>query len=108
MFLAGASAVGKVADFGVYAGQRDSGDESWALVATGCSPHGGWEAQLYVGENDANRDFLQSLNKAGASTCARVRAKITKAPTAAVPSRWGAELIGIGNQFPKPSRVPNP
>ena len=108
VFLAGSSAVGKVADFGVYAGQRDGRDESWALVATGCSPHGGWEAQLYVTENDANREFIQSLSKAGGSTCARVRAKITMAPTPAAPSRWGAELVGIGNQFPKPQPGPNP
>jgi hypothetical protein len=108
VFLAGADAVGKVADFGVYAGQRDARDESWALVATGCSPHGGWEAQLYVAENDANRDFIQALDKAGGSTCARVRAKITMAPTAAAPSRWGAELVGIGAQFPKPQPGPNP
>lgn len=105
VFLAGPAAVGKVADFGVYIGTRDV---DWILVATGCTPHGGWNAQLQVAETDANRSFFENLKKEGSSMCVRVRAKITKAPKDTLVPRWGAELTGVGDQYPKPHPAPNP
>ena len=105
LFLAGPAAVGKIADFGVYPGQKG---DNWVLVATGCSPHSGWNAQLEVAETEANASFLQALQKEGSSTCARVRFKITRAPKDLAVPRWGAEIVGTGKTYPKPHPAPNP
>lgn len=105
VLLAGPAAVGKLADFGVSLGGQD---DDWKLNATGCSPHGGWNAHLFVAETDANRSFFQSLKKEGPGTCVRVRAKISKLPKDELVPRVGAELVGVGAQYPKPHPPPNP
>jgi hypothetical protein len=107
-FLAGPSAVGKVADFGASLNRRDDSADSWIMVASGCSPHGGWNAQLMIAETDSNRAFFEDLKKAGPSTCVRVRTKLTKAPPEALVPRWSAELLAAGEQYNKPHPPPNP
>lgn len=108
VFLAGKSAIGKVADFGVYLNRRDDSAESWVVVTSGCSPHGGWNAQLLIPENDSNRPFFESLKKEGPSTCVRIRAKLTMEPPEALVPRWGAELLATGETYNKPHPPPNP
>lgn len=109
IFLRGPSAVGKVADMPVRLHHKEdkAGVTYYVLEATGCSPHGGREAQVMVAETDANRAALASIPKG--RSCLRGRFRITGAPDAEHPARWKVELVGIGDKAIRaPEPVPNP
>ena len=78
----------------------------YALRARGCAPHGSWDGHFFIGQTKDNREVLEAIPKKG--ECQRVRVKITAAPVADQPARWGAVLLGVGNKFRTPNPVPNP
>jgi hypothetical protein len=109
LFLRGGSAVGKVAEVPVKLDHKEDkgGVTHYVLQATGCSDHGGRKAHFFVPEQDTTRAALATVPKT--PSCIRARFKITAAPTAEEPTRWGAELVAIGDKkFRAPEPVPNP
>jgi hypothetical protein len=108
IMMKGPSAVGSVADFPVYFDHKEekAGITYYALRGRDCAPHGSWEGFLSVAANDKNRSTLDAIPKS--PKCQRVRVKLTTAPPAAEPERWGAELQGVGKTLSMPEPPPSP
>jgi hypothetical protein len=108
VMMRGPSAVGGVADFPVFFDHKEEkgGVTYYALQGRDCAPHGSWEGHLWVASNDKNRSTLDAIPKR--PKCQRVRAKITSAPPAGQPERWGAEIQGIGKPLSVPEPPPSP
>lgn len=107
-FLKGSGAVGKVADVSVFFDHKEDkgGVTHYALRGRDCTPHGTWEGHLLVPENDKTKSVLAAIPKR--PKCQRVRVKLTAAPTAEAPDRFGAELLGIGAVTSIPEPPPSP
>jgi hypothetical protein len=108
VLMKGSPAVGSVADFPVaFDHKEDKGGLTYyVLQGRDCAPHGSWEGALAIPANDKIRAVLDAIPKR--PKCQRVRAKLTTAPLAAEPERWGAELLGIGKISNMPEPPPSP
>lgn len=108
MFLRGSGAVGKVADVAVRLDHKQdkSGVTYHALFTRGCAAHGSWDGHFWVAETDQTKAALSGIPKK--PQCQRVQLRITAAPAGDEPSRWGAQLVGIGKKLRMPEPPPNP